>query len=98
MVQLLCGLGLVVGGPGSGELGWGEVAVGGVGSVDVVVDAPVPDDRAGLEQAVELPEVQQLVAELAVEALDPGVLPWRAPSVVLEGLHGFELEVDVVVT
>ena len=33
---------------------------------------------AGLEQAVELPAVQQLVAQPAVEGLDPGVLPRRA--------------------
>ena len=38
MVQGLCGLGWV-GGPRGGELAWGEVAVGGVGSLPVVVDA-----------------------------------------------------------
>ena len=32
----------------------------------------------GLEQRIELPAVEQLVSELAVERLDPGVLPWRA--------------------
>ena len=48
MVQSLCGLGLVDGGPGGGELGGCEVAVGGVGSVDVVVDAPGFDDHSGL--------------------------------------------------
>ena len=62
MVQLLCDLGLVFGLPLGGELGWGEVAVGGVGSVLVVVDSPVLDDHAGFEQAVEDPEVQQFVA------------------------------------
>jgi hypothetical protein len=46
-----------------------------MGPVLVVVDAPVLDDHAGLEQAVELPAVEELVAEAAVERLDPGVLP-----------------------
>jgi hypothetical protein len=55
-----------------------EVAVGGVGPVPVVVDPPVLDDHSGFEQAVELPAVEQLVAELAVERLDPRVLPRRA--------------------
>ncbi len=72
MVQSLCGLGLVDGGPVGGELGWAEFAVGGVGSVDVVVDPPVLDDHPGLEEAVELPQVEQLVTEATVEALDPG--------------------------
>jgi hypothetical protein len=77
VVQLLCGLwvGLLVDGPGSGELARGEVAVGAVGSVVVVVDAPVADDDSGLEEAVELPQVEELVAEFPVERLDPGVLP-----------------------
>ena len=75
MVQALCGLGLVGGGPAGGELGWGEVAVGGVGTVDVVVDAPVLDEDLGFEQVVEVPAVEELVAEPAVEAFDPGVLP-----------------------
>ena len=74
MVQLLCGLGLVDG-PLGGELGGAEVAVGGVGSVDVVVDPPVLDQHAGLEEVVEVAAVEELVAEAAVEALDPGVLP-----------------------
>ncbi len=78
MVQGLCGLGLLVvgGDPGLGELVGGEVAVGGVGSVLVVVDAPVADEDLGFEERVELPEVEQLVSEPAVEGLDPGVLPW----------------------
>jgi hypothetical protein len=58
----------LVDGPLGGELGWAELAVGGVGSVDVVVDPPVLDDHAGFEEAVELPQVEQLVAEAAVEA------------------------------
>ena len=77
MVQGLCGLGWV-GGPRGGELAWGEVAVGGVGPLPVVVDAPVLDDHAGFEQAVELPAVEEFVAEAAVERLDPCVLPRRA--------------------
>ena len=44
----------------------------------VVVDAPVADEHLGLEERVELPEVEQFVAEAAVEGLDPGVLPGRA--------------------
>jgi len=44
VVQVLCGLGWIGGGPLGGELGWGEVAVGGVGPLPVVVDAPVLDD------------------------------------------------------
>lgn len=55
MVQVLCGLGLVGRGPLGGELGWGEVAVGGVGPLPVVVDAPVLDDHSGFAEAVELP-------------------------------------------
>ena len=80
MVQVLCGLGLVVDGPHRGELGWGEVAVCGVGSVHVVVDPPVLDDHSGFEQRIELPAVEQFVAQLAVERLDPCVLP-RRPGV-----------------
>ena len=78
MVQVLCGLGLVDGGPLGGELAGGEVAVGGVGPLPVVVDAPVLDDHSGFEEAVELPAVEQFVSEAAVEGLDPGVLPRRA--------------------
>jgi hypothetical protein len=44
--------------------------VGGVGSVEVVVDAPVLDEHSGFEQAVELPAVEELVAEAAVERLN----------------------------
>ncbi len=73
-------MGLVdsVGGPVGGELGWGEVAVGGVGPVLVVVDAPVFDEDSGLEQRLEHPQVQQFVTEPGVERLDPRVLPRRA--------------------
>ena len=67
MVQLLCDLGLVFGLPLGGELGWGEVAVGGVGPVHVVVDAVVFDDHSGLEKAVEVPAVEEFVTESAVE-------------------------------
>ncbi len=52
--------------------------MGGVGSVGVVVEPPVFDDHAGFEQGVEAPGVEELVAESAVEGLDPGVLPWAA--------------------
>ena len=57
--------------PGLGELVGGEVAVGGVRSVDVVVDPPVLDDHLGFEEAVEAPAVEELVAEAAVERFDP---------------------------
>ena len=80
MVQALCECWLVSGGPGLGELGGGEVAVGAVGSVVVVVDAPVLDEDLGFEEAVELPAVEELVAEPAVEGLDPGVLPGEPGS------------------
>lgn len=53
----------------------GEIAVGGVGPLPVVVDAPVLDDHSGFEQAVELPAVEELVTKLAVERFDPRVLP-----------------------
>ena len=76
MVQALCDLGLVDGGPLGGKLARCEVAVGGVGLAPVVVDPPVLDDHPSFEQAVELPQVEQLIAELAVERLDPRVLPW----------------------
>ena len=62
VVQLLCECWLVSGGPGLGELAGGEVAVGAVGSVVVVVDAPVLDEHLGFEEAVEVPAVEQLVA------------------------------------
>ena len=52
MVQALCGFWLLDG-PGPGELGWGEVAVGGVGPVLVVVGAPVLDDHSSFEEAAE---------------------------------------------
>ena len=45
-----------------GELAGGEVAVGAVGSVDVVVDSPVLDEHSGFEEAVEDPAVEQFVA------------------------------------
>jgi hypothetical protein len=70
-----CGFGLVPEVSGVCELGRSQVSVGGVGSCGVVVNAPVLDDHAGLEERVELPEVEQLVAESAVERLGPAVLP-----------------------
>src|ERR1700710_2834890 len=76
MVQWLCGHWLVSGDPFFGELGWSELAVRAVRSVDVVVDAPVLDQDLSFEQVVEVPAVEELVAEPAVEAFDPGVLPW----------------------
>lgn len=58
MVQLLCECWLVLAGPGLGELAGGEVAVGAVGSVGVVVDAPVLDEDLGFEQGVKGPAVR----------------------------------------
>ena len=52
---------------------WGEATEGRVGSVGVVLDAPGFDDVLRLEEGAELLEVQQLVAGLAVEALDERV-------------------------
>ena len=52
--------------------------MGAVGSVLVVVDPPLLDEHLGLEQVVELPAVEELVAQPAVEGFDPGVLPRRA--------------------
>ena len=75
MVQRLCECWLVSGDPFLGELVGCEVAVGAVRSVRVVVDAPVLDEDLGFEQVVELLAVEVLVAEAAVERLDPGVLP-----------------------
>ncbi len=53
---------LVSGGPGLGELVGGEAAVGAVGSVHVVVDAPVFDEDLGFDEVVELPAVEEFVA------------------------------------
>ena len=64
--------------PAVGVLGGAEPADAGVGPVGVVVDAPVLDDDLGLEEGVEQLAVEELVAEAAVEALDPGVLPRAA--------------------
>ncbi len=47
VVQSLCNLGLVGRGPLSSELCWGEVTVGTVGPVGVVVATPVLDHDAG---------------------------------------------------
>lgn len=52
--------------------------MGGVGSVGVIVAAPVFDDHPGFQQRVEAPEVEQFVTQAAVERFDPGVLPRRA--------------------
>ncbi len=62
MGQGLCECWLVPGGPGLSELTGSEIAMGAVGSVLVVVDPPVLDEHLGLEQAVELPAVEELVA------------------------------------
>lgn len=66
----------VGGGPGLGEFGRGEVAVGGMWSVHVLVDSVVFDQDSSFEERVELPQVEEFVAEAAVERFDPGFLPW----------------------
>ncbi len=64
------------GGPGGAYLDRCETAQCTVGSVGVVLDPPCFDNDLGFEQRAELLDVQQLVADAAVEALDVGVLPW----------------------
>ena len=51
--------------PPPGELHRGEVAQGLVGSVVVVLLAPILNEHLGFEEAVEGLEVQQFVSELA---------------------------------
>jgi hypothetical protein len=53
--------------------------------VDVVVDSPVLQEDLGFEQGVEALAVQGLVAETAVERLDPAVLP-RSPGIDEDGV------------
>lgn len=69
---------VVGGGPLIGAFGRGEQPERGVWPVGVVVDTPVLDEDLGFEQAVEVPAVEEFVAEPAVGRLDPGVLPGRA--------------------
>ena len=65
------------GGPCGACFGGGESAECAVGSVGVVLDPPGFDNDLGFEERAELLDVQQLVADAAVEALDVGVLPRR---------------------
>ena len=44
-------------------------------SSDVVLDAPGFDNDLGIDEVDELLDVEQFVAEAAVEGLDEGVLP-----------------------
>ena len=44
----------------------------------VVVLAPVFDDDGGFGETAELLDVEQLIAQAAVEGLHVGVLPWRS--------------------
>ena len=55
-IKLLCECLLLVD-PGLGELTGCQVVVGGMGSVTLVVDAPVPDEGQGFEERVESPGV-----------------------------------------
>lgn len=52
--------------------------MGAVGPVGVVVDSPVFGQHLDLSRRVELAAARELVAETAVEPLDPGVLPRRS--------------------
>ena len=74
MIHLRCESQLVLVDPGFGELGWCSPAMGAVGSVDLLVDSPVLEKHLCLEQSLEELTVQVLVAQAAVEALDPGIL------------------------
>lgn len=60
------------------ELGRGEHPEGGVGTVVVVLVAPVGDEDLGLQESVELFDGQQLVAHAGAVGLDPRVLPGGA--------------------
>lgn len=58
---------LVSVGPGLGDFVGGEVAVGAVGPVVVLVDAPDGDEDLSPEQGGELPAVEELIPQSAVE-------------------------------
>ena len=68
----------MLGQPSSSVLDGGQPGEGRVRPVGVVLDPPGFDNDLGLEQGGELLDVEQLVADAAVEGLDEGVLPWRA--------------------
>jgi hypothetical protein len=59
-------------GPVGRVVSWGEAAESGVGSVGVVLDPPGLDHHLGDGQAGEFLEVEELVADPAVERLDIG--------------------------
>lgn len=70
------GLGRAELGPAlGGELRRGEVAQGTVGTQGVVLAAEADEGDLGAAEGVEELAVEELVAELVVEALDVGVLP-----------------------
>jgi hypothetical protein len=54
----------------------GAGLLGGVGACGVVVDVPVLDNHAGLEERVEPPQAEEFVAVPAVERLDPAESYW----------------------
>ena len=56
----------------------GASTVGAVGSDRIVQAPPLLDEDNGLRQRVEDLAVQELVPQLAVEALVVAVLPWTA--------------------
>ena len=57
----------MVGGPGLGVVGGGQVAQGAVGPDGVVLDPPGFDQHLGFEQAAEGLDGEQFVAEPAAE-------------------------------
>ena len=65
-------------GVGGQSLHWRSIAKRRVGALGVVVMAPSLDFLAGMTPRTEPMQVQALVPELAVQALDEGVLDWLA--------------------
>lgn len=65
-------MGVLAGGPGSGVLLGGEPAERGVGPVGVVLGAPCLHEDSRVDQGAELFDVEQLVADAAVERFDEG--------------------------
>ena len=63
------------GGPCGAYFGRREPTEGAVRSVGVVLDPPGFDNDLGFEERAELFDVQEFIADAAVEAPDVGVLP-----------------------
>ncbi len=59
-----------------------------MGSVLVVADAPLLNERLGFEEGIEPPVDEQLYAEPVNERLDPGVFPvTRARRLLVAAVH-----------